>query len=83
MAMQFDQPEEGVGYVEAFRRANSPYVTAQYKLNGLDRKATYILENLDTGEKCEKMGDELMEQGLEVRIPELPGSAIFMYKIAK
>jgi len=83
MAWQFNQPEEGIGYVEAFRRANSPYEAARYTLSGLDRKATYVLGNLDTEDQFKKTGEELMEKGLEVRIAERAGSAIIVYELWK
>ena len=81
MVLQFNQPEKGVGYVEAFRRANSPYEAARYELSGLDPKGTYVLQNLDTEEESKRTGEQLMQEGLEVRIPERPGSAIIVYEL--
>ena len=83
VAWQFDQPEDGVGYVEVFRRAESAYEAARYRLSGLDPKATYVLHNLDTEEQFKKTGEELMQKGLEVKITDRPGSAIIVYELGK
>lgn len=80
IAWQFDRPETGEGYVEAFRRAESDYEVARYRLSGLDSKESYTLRNLDTGTELVMTGKQLMEDGVEVRMSERPDSAIIMYK---
>jgi alpha-galactosidase len=79
IAWQFDQPEKGEGVVQAFRRPESPYESARFKLRGLDAAATYAVENFDGG--TEKLtGQELMERGLAVTAATAPTALIFIYK---
>jgi len=76
---QFDRPDEGQGVVQAFRRPQSPYETARLKLRGLHVKTRYTLINLDVSGTTEASGQELMEQGLLVSIPDPPGAVIITY----
>jgi alpha-galactosidase len=80
MAWQFDVPEKGEGVVQAFRRAESVYEAARFKLRGLDAGAEYVLTNLDTGESQTLAGRELLDKGLAVVIAGQPGSAVIVYK---
>lgn len=79
IAWQFDLPEEGAGLVQAFRRQDSPYESARYKLKNLDEGAKYKVRNLDGGEVV-YTGKELAETGLDVKIDEKPGAVVFIYK---
>jgi alpha-galactosidase len=83
MAWQFDVPEKGEGLVQAFRRAESVYEAARFKLRRLDPGAGYVLTNLDSGESQTLGGRELLDKGLAVRITEQPGSVVIVYKKAK
>ena len=79
IAWQFNRPEAGDGLVQAFRRAESPYVQAQFPLFGLEPDARYRVTNLDGGE-MESTGAELMQAGLEIRIPTRPGAGLHLYE---
>ena len=79
IAWQFDQPEKGEGVVQAFRRPESPYESARFKLHGLDAAATYAVENFDGGKET-VTGKELMERGLAVTAETAPTALIFTYK---
>ncbi len=80
MAWQFDKPEEGRGLVQCFRRAQSPFETARFKLRGLDPQAKYAMRNLNApGTAQEMAGRELMDIGLPVTIGTQPGSIIITY----
>jgi alpha-galactosidase len=79
MAWQFDRPDVGQGMVQVFRRAESPFETARFKLHGLDPKATYRLTNLDQPGSRQATGQELLEQGLPVTLSRRPLSAIITY----
>jgi alpha-galactosidase len=79
-AMQFDRPEAGEGFVEAFRRSHSSYETARFKLQGLDGSAGYTVTNLDASGSHEFSGQELMDQGLEIQLPRAPDSALLLYR---
>ena len=80
MAWQFDGPEPGEGVVQAFRRPDSPYLTAQFRLRGLDPAANYTVTNLDDPKPTKLTGRQLLDPGLLVTIPERPGVAIITYK---
>ncbi|MBM3888433.1 MAG: alpha-galactosidase [Verrucomicrobia bacterium] len=83
IAWQFDVPEQGEGMVQAFRRSQSIYEIARFKLRGLESGTSYVLTNLDTGESQTLAGRELLDKGLAVPITEQPGSAVIVYKKAK
>ena len=80
LAWQFNSPETGQGLVQAFRRPNSSYLAAQYKLHGLEADATYTITNFDEPGTTTATGRELMEKGLRVEIENLPGAVVFTYK---
>ena len=82
MAWQFDRPESGEGTVQAFRRPDSPYVSARFKLRGLDPTASYKVENFDGGEEIQT-GADLMEQGLAVIASTAPAALVFKYNLVK
>jgi alpha-galactosidase len=80
MAWQFDRPGEGEGMVQAFRRAESPYEVARFRLHGLDPAAHYTLVNFDVPGTTTVPGRELMERGLLVTLMERPSAAVITYQ---
>ena len=80
MAWQFDRPEAGEGMVQVFRRHNSFYESARFKLLGIDAKANYLVTNLDTGGQESRGGRELLNDGLPVTIADKPGVATLTYQ---
>ena len=52
-----------------------------FQLKELVPTAQYRVINLDTGGNIFRFGYELMENGLQVTITDLPGSALFTYRI--
>lgn len=80
LAWQFDCPEDGEGMVQAFRREESVYESAQFKLRGLSPDANYIVRNIDSCGSEEITGRVLMEKGLVVNIPGQPGAVVITYK---
>jgi alpha-galactosidase len=82
-AWQFNRPEEGDGMVQAFRRDQSSEAARSLRLRGLDPAAIYELADVDAGAPKTLSGADLMRQGLQVEIPEKPGSAIIFYKKAQ
>jgi alpha-galactosidase len=83
MAWQFDRPEAGEGMVQVFRRPDSPTVSANFKLHGLERATHYSVTNLDLPGSVEMSGRELMEKGLLVSLKKQPDSALITYRKAK
>jgi hypothetical protein len=65
--------------VQLFRHAASVFDHAGMLLQGLDAAANYTVRNLETGERLERSGAQLMEQGLPVAIEQKPGAALFAY----
>lgn len=63
---EFYKQEKEKGYLVAFRPKNCPTESATYKLKGLNAKATYELEFVDTGETRIMTGEQLMTEGLTV-----------------
>jgi alpha-galactosidase len=81
VAWQFDRPDAGRGVVQAFRRAESIYESARMRLRGLDPAAHYLFTDLDhPGDPRTATGRDVMESGLDVTIPDRPGSAILTYE---
>ncbi|MEN6428274.1 MAG: alpha-galactosidase [Phycisphaerales bacterium] len=80
MAWQFDRPETGEGFVQAFRRHESDYESARLRLWGLDTDASYLVTNLDTGEEQLRAGRELIETGLRITLADRPDTAILTYR---
>lgn len=80
MAWQFDCPEKGEGVVQAFRRAESDYEAARFRLRGLEPDAVYTLTNLDVAGSTEMTGRELLESGLPIALKDRPTAAIILYK---
>jgi alpha-galactosidase len=82
MAYQLNRPENKDGIVLAFRRANCRYDSIQVKLKGLSAGSKYELLYEDLEVKTAKSGKELMD-GIDIIIPEKPGSVLISYKMIK
>ncbi len=80
MAWQFDRPDLGAGMVQAFRRPNSAYELARFKLQGLDPEARYKVSSFDSKETIEATGKDLMETGYLVTLRMQPEAAVIVYK---
>jgi alpha-galactosidase len=79
MAWQFDWPSNNQGLIEAFRRPDSPYESARFRLRGLDRDADYELVNADHQTTTTMSGRELMETGLLLTLKGRPSAALITY----
>ncbi|MDP4174085.1 MAG: alpha-galactosidase [Bacteroidota bacterium] len=82
LAYQLNRPEQKDGIVLAFRREKNQEESIQVKLSGLNPSSAYELYYEDSGLKIIKSGKELME-GIEIRIPEKPGSLLISYRVNK
>lgn len=81
IAWQFAMPDGAAGMVQAFRRENSPYESARFAVKAIDPNAEYEVSNIDeNGPGRTIAGRELAERGLEVAIPDKPGTAFLIYK---
>ena len=63
-------PEEGRGFLMAFRPEKSSKEEQTFVLRGLEEEATYIVEVKDNGETLEVDGKTLMTNGLKISFPE-------------
>jgi alpha-galactosidase len=80
IAWQFNRPESGDGFVQAFRHSANKDGSQTFQLNGLDPAAQYEITNFDADGSTTMSGQDLMAKGLTVEIKGMPGSAILMYK---
>lgn len=81
IAWQLNQPEEGRGFAQAFRRAESPYTSAVYALKGLDADAEYSVYSVESpAEKVTISGKDLMGTGLPIDLVERPAAAVIVYR---
>ena len=80
MAWQFDRSDLGEGMVQVFRRAESDYESARFRLRGLDPNAPYAFTDLDTGRSQQFRGHEVSETGLLVTVPNRPSAVVILYK---
>jgi len=80
MAWQFDRPDHGDGMVQAFRRPDSPFEGARFRLRGLDPEARYEVTSLDGPGSVVYSGRDLLESGLPVAITSRPGAVIIVYR---
>jgi len=80
MAWQFGLTDRSAGMVQVFRREQSPYTSALFRLHELDTDAVYVVSDLDSNERRRLTGRELMENGLPVSMDGAPAAAILVYK---
>ena len=78
-AVQYHDPKTDAGVIQAFRRENSPYPEAQFKLHGLSSDRIYCFEDADGGSVTVK-GSVLLGDGLAVRIDEQRASRVLFYR---
>jgi alpha-galactosidase len=80
MAWQFDRPEEGRGVVQAFRRSESLYESARFKLRGLKAATRYRVADLDNLETAQEFsGAELSQKGLLLTATNQPAALVVTY----
>jgi len=80
MAWQFNRPETGRGFVQAFRRDTCIFEVGRLRLHGLDPDAQYEICDQDTEKRQQISGHELTARGLLVTIPEQPSAVVLTYR---
>jgi alpha-galactosidase len=80
MAWQFDRPDLGEGVIQVFRRQDSVYEAARFRLRELDPQARYRVTDLDDGSDREVSGSDLLRDGLLVTAEKQPCALVFVYK---
>lgn len=81
-AYQLDRKDLNFGAVLAFRREDSPYTTARFRLHSLHTEKKYQFTDVDSGIKKELMGKELIETGIEIKMPIAPSSVLITYNFS-
>lgn len=78
MAWQYNDPQQGKAFVQAFRREDNEAPEMALMLRGLDAQATYLIEPLGGGDAWTASGTELMEDGLEARLPDKRSAGLYL-----
>ncbi len=79
-AWEYFRPEDNTGIIQVFRRAQSDYIEASFKLGGLNKDLTYTITDADTGAAIEASGKVLSEEGWTVAIREKRTAKLFFIK---
>ena len=79
MAWQYHDADDNSGIVQVFKREGSADTAGKYYLSGLEKGATYIVKDIDTGESYEAKGRDLMGEGMDVEIQDAFAAKIFHY----
>lgn len=77
---QFNDTAKSGGMIQMFRRPQSIYESARFKLRGLDAGATYRFTDVSSKKSFTQTGGELAKKGLLVTIEECPAAAVFIYE---
>jgi alpha-galactosidase len=81
IAWQYHRADLDEGFVQIFRRAETPVSTETFKLEALDPNATYALTDWDIVGAPELVsGADLMETGITLSFPIGPRSAVIVYE---
>jgi alpha-galactosidase len=78
---QLYRKEINRGALLAFRRKESPFSAGRFKLRGLAADGKYEFTDIDSGRQRQFTGRELMETGIEVKMPTAPCSVILTYSL--
>ncbi len=82
IAWQFNQPADGSGIVQAFRRDEAPDDTYTVKLSGIDANADYELYDYDT-DTTQIVPGSVLASAFEISLPQKRSSKLLRYKPAK
>lgn len=88
LAWQFNTPETGSGFVQAFRRNIEPGEAGYsdsvwFKLRDLDPEAKYTVRNMDETGSTVQSGKDLMAKGICAKAETTPAALVFSYKRAE
>ena len=80
VARQFDQPEQGCGYIQGIRLAQCPEETLTVFPRVAAPGSTYRLEHAESGATLVVSGADLIREGFTFELPKRSG-AIWFYRI--
>ena len=79
---QFHDPAKNKGSVQMFRRSESSFEAGRFPLFGLDKSKTYRVTNIDdSNDTIETTGEELMDKGLRITIPDRASTGFYSYQV--
>jgi len=79
-AYQMHRPDIGEGFVLALRRPEAHFVSADFRLHGLDFDTKYEFEDAETGRTWQQSGQELRERGVRLILETAPESRLLFYR---
>jgi len=79
MAWQWASVDGKAGVVQVFRRPQSSFEQAAFRLRNINEKAIYEVENLDSPQKLRISGEDLAKRGIPVIIHDVPGAIVLKY----
>ncbi len=77
---QYNRPEKHDGAILAFRHKKSPFVSAEFRLYGLESEVVYRITDFDSGDSFEMTGEKLMSTGLNIETESPRTAKIFIYR---
>ena len=83
IAWQYNSPEKGKGFVQAFRRDNSPEEKKVYRLFSLEPESKYTVKDMDKTAAVTMTGRQLMDNGIEIVLKTRPSAALIKYEKVK
>ena len=78
--MEFHSPAKRAGVILAFRRAESPFATGTFRLQGLDDGAVYSFEDADGAVLSDACGRDLREKGLDLTLPARRSARVIFFR---
>ncbi|MCR5485228.1 MAG: alpha-galactosidase [Clostridiales bacterium] len=79
-ASQYSRPREKDGMILIFRRAESMYDRAIFKLYGIENGKKYEFTDADTGEKTVVDGESINKSGYTAEMPQPRSSKLIFYR---
>ena len=78
--MEFYSPAAREGVILAYRRAESPFASGTFRLQGLDERLTYAFCDADAGEAHVFSGKELLTGGVRIEMPCARSAKVLFFK---
>lgn len=76
---QWHLRDENTGIIQMFKRQGSTQTSQLCYLSGLEKDTVYVLTDIDTGDRIELTGYQLMTSGITIHIDSLQDAKIIEY----
>jgi alpha-galactosidase len=80
LAYQLYRPDLAEGVIVAFRREESAFTHATFRLKGLDPDAIYVIDDADSKQTWQATGKSLAGEGVPIAMDEPRSSRLIFYK---